>query len=254
LPPSLEDVAVDIHVGDVRDPTSLVDALSGVDVVVSAMHGFAGRGGESPATVDRDGNANLVSAAEQVGARVVLVSIIGASADSSLDLFRMKHAAEVGLTRSSVPWAIVRASAFAELWIELLQQTAARSGRPLVFGRGDNPINFVSVADVASVIDDTVTGGAHATTVEVGGPDNMSFNELAALVGRGSTRHIPRAILQVMAHSVGLLRPDLARQARAALVMDADDMTWDATRVVDAEARPGATSIESVLAGANAVR
>ena len=43
----------------------------------------------------------------------------------------------------------MRATAFAELWIDVLGKTAARSGRPVVFGRGDNPINFVSVADVA---------------------------------------------------------------------------------------------------------
>ena len=30
---------------------------------------------------------------------------------------------------------------------------AGRSGRPLVFGKGDNPINFVSVIDVAAVVE-----------------------------------------------------------------------------------------------------
>jgi hypothetical protein len=32
----------------------------------------------------------------------------------------------------------------------VLAKTAARFGRPVVFGRGDNPINFVSVTDVAA--------------------------------------------------------------------------------------------------------
>ena len=61
---------VEVVTGDVRDPSSLVAACTGVDVVVSAVHGFAGSGGVSPATVDRDGNAHLVDAARTAGAAV----------------------------------------------------------------------------------------------------------------------------------------------------------------------------------------
>ena len=61
----------------------------------------------------------------------------------------MKYAAEEHLRGSGTPWTIVRAPAYLETYIRLFEQTAARSGRPLVFGRGDNPINFVSADDVA---------------------------------------------------------------------------------------------------------
>ena len=43
---------VEVATGDVRDRASVVSALSGAAVVVSAVHGFAGPGGVSPATVD----------------------------------------------------------------------------------------------------------------------------------------------------------------------------------------------------------
>ena len=49
--------------GDVRDPASLARAMAGVDTVVSAVHGFAGSGNVTPASVDRDGNAHLIAAA-----------------------------------------------------------------------------------------------------------------------------------------------------------------------------------------------
>ena len=55
-------------------------AVAGVEVVVSAVHGFVGPGGVSPATVDRDGNANLTDAAKAAGAGMVLMSIVGAAA------------------------------------------------------------------------------------------------------------------------------------------------------------------------------
>jgi hypothetical protein len=42
-------------------------------------------------------------------------------------------------------------------------------------------------------------------------------------------RHIPRPALQTMAWLAAAIEPALARQARAALAMDALDMTFDPT-------------------------
>ncbi len=66
-------------VGDVRDPATLDAAVDGAEVVVSAVHGFAGPGRVTPASVDRAGNAHLVDAARRAGADVVLLSVVGAS-------------------------------------------------------------------------------------------------------------------------------------------------------------------------------
>ena len=63
--------------GDVRDPGSLTRALRGASMVISAVHGLAGPGGVSPASVDRAGNAHLIDAAARTGAAFVLVSVVG---------------------------------------------------------------------------------------------------------------------------------------------------------------------------------
>jgi uncharacterized protein YbjT (DUF2867 family) len=229
---------VDVVIGDVRDPSSTSSAAVGVDVVVSAMHGFAGPGGGSPASVDRDGNLNLVHAAVAAGADMVLMSVVGASADSPFELFRMKYAAEQAVHASGPPATIIRSSAFLELWAELLADTAGHRKGPLVFGRGTNPINFVSVRDVAELVDRVVTDStSRGQTLEIGGPDDLTMNELAELVAadrRGSSgpRHVPRAALRLLAATVGRLRPELGRQARAALAMDTTDLTFDSTRDV----------------------
>ena len=223
---------IEVVTGDVRDPVGTMTAAEGVDTVVSAVHGFAGQGGVSPTTVDRDGNTHLIKAAQAAGAELVLMSIVGAAPDSPFELFRMKYAAETSLAASAVPSTVVRSTAFLELWIDLLANTAGRSNRPLVFGRGQNPINFVSVRDVAALVErvalDQTTRGQ---TLEIGGPENLTFDELARMVialrgGSDGPRHIPRAALQAMVATVGRLRPELGRQARAALVMDQSDMTF----------------------------
>ena len=150
--------------------------MQGVATVVSAVQGFAGPGRVTPASVDRDGNAHLVDAAAAVGAHVVMMSIVGASVDSPMELFRAKYAAEEHLRASGAPWTIVRATAFVELWAEIMK-------KPIVFGRGDNPINFVSVGDVAAVAERAVVDpDLRGRIIEVGGPQNLSFNELAALL------------------------------------------------------------------------
>jgi uncharacterized protein YbjT (DUF2867 family) len=224
---------VEVMTGDVRDRASLGPATAGVDLAISAVHGFMGPR-DSLAAVDRDGNANLIDAIKAAGAHFVLVSIVGAAADSPMELFRMKRAAEEYASASGVPTTTIRATAFLELWIELLQQTAAHSGRPLVFGRGNNPINFVSVADVAALVELAVTDPTtRGKTLEIGGPDNVTFNELAQAVqtagGRtGAPRHVPPAMLRLMANSIGHVKPQLGRQARAALGMDRSDLTFDA--------------------------
>ncbi|MEP6696756.1 MAG: NAD(P)H-binding protein [Pseudonocardiales bacterium] len=224
---------VEVVTGDVREPASTTAAAAGVDVVVSAVHGFAGPGGGSPATVDRDGNQHLIQAAHSTGADMVLLSGVGAAPDSPFELFRMKHAAEAALAASAVPATIVRPTAFLELWIDLLTSTAGRSNRPLVFGRGQNPVNFVSVRDVAALVERVVIDPAtRGQTIEIGGPDNLGFDDLARRVAAhlGNSkepRHVPPAALHIMAATIGRVRPELGRQARSALAMDRFDMTFD---------------------------
>jgi NADH dehydrogenase len=228
----------DIAVGDLRRPESLPAAFHDVDVVVSAVQGFAGPGRVSPKSVDEAGNLNLIAAAEAAGAAVVLVSIVGAAPDSPMELFRCKYTAEQRLQASSVPWTIVRATAFVELWADILETTR------MVFGRGDNPINFVAVADVAAVVVDAVLGAdRRGRIIEIGGPADLSFNDLAAAVrevrgGPASVRHLPRWLLHAMA--------PLHRQPRAALVMDTADMTYAAApgRVI------GTTDVRQAIARA----
>jgi uncharacterized protein YbjT (DUF2867 family) len=214
----LADVATEIMTGDVRDRANMKAAMLDVTTVVSAVQGFAGPGRVSPASVDRDGNANIVDAAAAVGADVILLSVVGASLEHPMELFRAKYAAEQYLRSSDVRWTIVRATAFVQLWAEIM-------AKPIVLGRGENPINFVSAGDVAGVVERAVMDSSlRGKVLEVGGPQNLTFNELAELLQRirgrpARIRHVPRWLLRSMA--------PVTRQASAAVAMDTIDMTFD---------------------------
>lgn len=226
----LDDPGIRYLAADVRDAAAVRAAMREVAVCVSAVHGANPSGDGSPASVDWLGNRNLVDAAAAAGAAVVMLSVVGAAPDSPMELFRMKWRAEEYLRASGVEWTVVRATAFAELWAEILRSTASKSGRVQVFGRGENPINFVSVLDVAAgVVHAVADPTLRQQVITIAGPENLTLNQFAARIGeRHPPRHVPRAGLRGMAILARGARPALARSARAALAMDTIDMAVDA--------------------------
>jgi NADH dehydrogenase len=239
----------EVVVGSVNDPAVLTRAVAGADVVVSAVTGFPF---VDPARTDSAGNQLLVRAAERVGAEVVLVSVAGAGPDSAMGLFRAKFEAERFLDRASVRGTVVRPEAFADLWVELLASTARRSHRPLVFGRGDNPMGWVAVRDVASLVVRVVDQASlRGTAYTLSGPERISLTDLAQRLMSahgwpGSPRHLPVAALRATA----LLPGRAGRQAQAALAMDHLPLVVDDTRTRLPDLP--STSVAEVLAGSPA--
>ncbi|MDQ1731689.1 MAG: hypothetical protein QOK10_1848 [Pseudonocardiales bacterium] len=226
---------VQVVVGDVRHGP-LDDAVDGCSGVVSAVHGFIGRRGNNPATVDRDGNHNLLTAAAAAGAkRFVLVSAAGARADHPLSLHRMKYAAEQELLASNLAGVIVQAPPFLETWQQVIGAKLADGGPALVLGPGRNPINFVCADDVAAFVVLAISGDPRiGSEITVAGPENLTFLQIAEyLTARhqrsGAIKHVPLAALKAMAVLAQPFQPAFARKAHAAVVMNTTDMTLGPT-------------------------
>lgn len=234
---------VEVVAGDVRSRHGLDEMVTGARVVVSAVHGFLGGRGAGPAEVDERGNANLVDAATAAGAHVVLVSVLGASPDSPVELFRAKYHAEQQLRRGAASWTIVRPAAYLETWLAILTKTAGTSGRPLIFGRGKALIRFVSAADVASVVSHAATDATlRGRVLEIAG-EPLTMIDLARALQeargwQGSPRHLPRSVLRTLAIAARPISPAFARQNHTALAMDSGQLTTDATPAGDTLALP----------------
>jgi uncharacterized protein YbjT (DUF2867 family) len=227
---------VQVMAGDVRDRRAVEQAVAGARTVVSAMTGFGPARDVSPRTVDWEGNANLIRAAKAAGVEhFVLLSVCQAAPDHPIELFRMKHRAEEELRASGLTWTIIRPTAYMETWLGILGAPLVVSGNTRIFGRGANPINFVSADDVARFVGLAVADHAiRGTTVEVGGPANISMNEMVAtfqsLTGaRGNVSHVPLPMLRVMSVLMKPINPAMAELAQASVVMDTRDMTFDAS-------------------------
>ncbi len=221
--------------GDARNPATLAAALDGIEAVVSAMTGF-GPGAPGPRAVDYEGNLNLIRAAEAAGVqRFVLVSMDGAAADHPMELARMKYRAEEALRASRLEWVIVRPNAFMELWAEIAGGPIIKEGKATVFGRGDNPINFNSAKDVARFIELALFDpGLSRTILAVGGPENLTFNQLVAQIERAAGRkavvkHVPLPVMRLLSLVMRPFKPDLAGLIEGGIAFDTLDMTFDAS-------------------------
>jgi uncharacterized protein YbjT (DUF2867 family) len=221
--------------GDARDTKSLQAALEGVDVVVSAITGF-GPGGSGPRAVDYEGNLNLIGAAEAAGARrFVLVSMFGATKDHPMHLARMKYRAEEALKASRLDWVIVRPNAFMELWAGIVGAPIIKGGKATVFGRGDNMINFNSAKDVARFIELAVFDPELSRTIlSIGGPENMTFNQVVGLIERAAGRkasvnHVPVPMMRLSSMLLRPFKQDIAGMIQGGIAFDTVDMTFDAT-------------------------
>jgi uncharacterized protein YbjT (DUF2867 family) len=227
---------IEVVSGDVRDLRSVERAMHGVDSVVSAIHGFTGTNGCDPETIDHLGNRNLIQAAKTQGVNyMVLVSVYGASANHPLELFRMKYLAEQEVRASGLDWTIIRPTAYMETWARLIGEPLLTSGKTRLFGRGRNPINFVSTCDVARVVVQAVVDPSlRGQIVEIGGPENLSAREVVEIftnvTGKtGSTRTTPIPMMRVMSVIARPVNPTLARQIQAGILMDTTDQTFDAS-------------------------
>lgn len=227
---------VEVVEGDVRDPAAVRRAIEGVGQVVSAIHGFAGTRNQSPATVDRDGNDNLIRAARESNVEhLVLLSVKDAAPDHPMDLMRMKYAAEQELTSSGLAWTIIRPTAYMETWCDVLGRPLLERGRTQVFGRGRNPINWVSTADVARFVELAILDPAlRGEVIEVGGPENLTMSGFvevfqSATGSSGKVTHIPLIAMRLAAVTLGMVNPGLARQIRAGIVMDTRPQAFDAS-------------------------
>jgi uncharacterized protein YbjT (DUF2867 family) len=212
--------------------------MGGSKTVISAIQGFSGSGGYSPRTVDQQGNSNLIRAARASAAEhFILVSIHGAAPDHPMELLRMKYFAEQELRASGLAWTIIRPTAYMETWATLIGKPLLETGRTRIFGRGNNPINFVSAHDVArfvelAVVDPTMRG----QLVEVGAPENLSMNQFAktfeTMTGKaGKKSHVPLPMMRLMAMLMRPVNPTLARQIQAGVVMDTHDMSFDSSDI-----------------------
>ncbi|MBX3058950.1 MAG: SDR family oxidoreductase [Anaerolineae bacterium] len=232
---TLRQLGAEVVQGDLRDPDSLARACTGVEKVLAAAHGFnPGQADNNPHTVDDVGNHNLIDAAKAAGVdHFVFISILDATPDSPMELIRIKYATEQYLKASGLSYTILRAAAFMEFWGAMVGEPILKNHKTTIFGSGNNPINFVSAADVAAfAVIALEEASARNQTINVGGPENLTLNQVAALFEKASGQpakksHVPLPMMRMMRVVVKPFNPMLSLQITGGIVMDTENQTCD---------------------------
>ncbi|MFN8559403.1 MAG: complex I NDUFA9 subunit family protein [Dehalococcoidia bacterium] len=179
---------VEVRAGDARDPASLRPAVAGVDTVISSMQfpnfPIENRAkGHTFEEVDARGNERLVAAAKEAGVGTyVYLSGAGAAADAPYHWFRAKWQAEEAIRAGGLRHSIFRPS-----WVYGPEDKALNRfvglARALPFvpvvGNGRQRLQPVFIDDVARAVVDSLDNEAAANqTIEIGGPDVLTMDEI----------------------------------------------------------------------------
>ena len=179
---------VDAVQGDLRTGAGLTKALAGMEVIVHAAS--ATREPLRGRSVDVRGTRRLLQLAQAAGIRhIVHMSIVGIDG-VSYPYFKTKLASEAVVRKGNVPWSIVRATQFHDLFEVILRGFSRVPGILAVpFGWQVQP---VEAGEVARRVVDIALGQPAETLTDFGGPEIRDLKSIAEswLRARGENRRL----------------------------------------------------------------
>lgn len=233
---ALQALGADIVQGDLRDAASLRQACVGVDQVFASAHSIFGRGREASKYVDLQGHKALIDIAQATGIkRFVYTSAYTYGPPlAAVPFWQIKAEVERYLQASGLDYTILRPTAFMESHAYMLiGQPILETGKVTLFGRGENPRNFVAADDVAQfAVMALADGQLENQTVDIGGPENLTNMDVVRLYEKAAGRpskvsHVPVAALNVMYRLVRPFHPGLSQVMQSSMLFDTTDSTFD---------------------------
>jgi uncharacterized protein YbjT (DUF2867 family) len=209
----LEELGAEVVRGELRDSESLARACESMSTVVSGATTIASLGTDSITAVDRDGQLSLVDAAQHANVAHFIYVSYTRHVDTHDPLTEAKRAVEERLRESDMGFTILRPSYFMEMWLGPALGWELAEGRARVLGSGEQRVNWICARDVVAAIVASVDNPqALGQTIELGGPEALSPNEVVQLAESVTNRPISVERIAVEA---------LEQQAREAAGTDA---------------------------------
>ena len=208
----------DVCYGDISDPDALSEACRDITAVIHLVAVI--RGGQKQFdAINRQGTANVVAAAKAAGSvrRFIHVSAVGANNTPHLQYLYSKWQGEQEVINGGVPYTIIRPSLIFGPGDEFTTAVASLVKiAPItpVIGSGNNRLQPIHAADVAGCIVAAVSGNLRGNQiVEIGGPNQLSYNEVVSIVadtlGRSRRRiNVPVWAMRFPISAMGLLTPN----------------------------------------------
>ena len=270
-----------LAVADLGSPETLDAALVGVTAVVATANAIVPiRPGDSAEAVEA-GYAELVRRATRSGvSRFVLASVPATPLDERVPVARAKRRTERLLAESGMSWLSLRMPPFTEVWLALVGselplrgeerttlgrayptlrrfrrltgRTVDRHGVMVVPGPASARQAFLSVHDAAAALAAAVRPETGNGPVDLGGPESLSWTDVAAIYGRVLGRRVrvvgqPAAFFAVTQRLFGRVAPSLAGVMGLNRLLATSETDWDTTEAADRLGLGRRRTVEEIL-------
>ena len=208
---------VDVHYGSVGDLAALRAAFYSVDVVVHLVAVIRESGKATFEAVNRGGTENVVKAAKNEEVKhFIHLSAIGAADTPEYPYLYSKWQAEQAVIGSELPYTILRASLQFGEGDEFINSLAglvrAFPVVPIV-GSGKTRFQPIAVDEVARCVADAADrGDLMGKVIDIGGPDQLSYNEIVDTIAqtyrvRRLKLHVPVPAMRLVVRLMEALLP-----------------------------------------------
>jgi uncharacterized protein YbjT (DUF2867 family) len=203
-----ENAKAELVAGDVVEGTRLEEGMQGCDAVIHLVGIIVEKGNNTFERVHHLGTRNVVEAAKRTGIkRFVQMSALGVRADGVAPYQTTKWKGEEEVRQSGIPFCILRPSLIfgqGDGFVTQMMQTmrSAPLFRP-VPGDGTPKFRPIAVEDVTACFARALTYEAATNqTVDLGGADELTLNEVLAEIARCAgvrkpAVHIPMPLMMV---------------------------------------------------------
>ena len=188
---NLRRLGAEIVYGDLKDRPSIDAACQGASAVIStATTTLSRQSGDTIASVDRQGQLDLVDAATEAGVAHFVYVSFDTAAFSGTELTAAKQAVEDQIKKQGLTHTILRPNVCVDTWLAPALGFDYVNGKVIVYGSGENRISFVTFGDVARFAVHSLTHPALVnTSLYIGGPEALSWNEVVRIFEEVSGRH-----------------------------------------------------------------
>ena len=213
----LRDLGVDLVIGDLRNRGDVELACRGVRAVISTATAMGSKDKSlTLRDIDLVAQLRLVEVAKRAGVEHFVFVSASPMLQPAAPLIRYKRAVEQAVRASGMRWTILRPSVFMEVWLSSMLGWDIAAGTARVFGPGDAPMSWISIADVAAYAVRSLSDVRLVNQVlPLGGPEAVAPNDVVKMFSEVSGRpfraaHVPLAVLRYLGPVIGLFNEGVA--------------------------------------------
>jgi len=198
----LRAIGVEISTGDLRSGVAIEHACRGVRTVVSTATAMGSKDKSlSLRAIDRDAQRDVVDAARASGVERFIYLSVPHYLPERAPMVVYKRDIEARIRATGMRWTMIQPSVFMEVWLSKELGWDVAAGKIMVPGKGTAPIGWISIADVAAYVVQSIDDERFMNReVPLAGPQRLSPLEVVrifeSLANRTfKIRHAPRSLL-----------------------------------------------------------